>query len=76
MKSRLLLHCDASHSVFTLTKPGEGWRQQFTDLREALDVASRKVTEETPLIVYNELGRVIVESTVSPRPQKDGSDRQ
>ncbi|MEP6668700.1 MAG: hypothetical protein ABJF10_06080 [Chthoniobacter sp.] len=66
MKSRLLLHCDAVLSQFTLMKQGETWRRQFTDLKEALGYAGTVVTEETPLVVYNELGRIIIESFVSP----------
>jgi hypothetical protein len=68
MKSRLLLHCDALLSKFTLTKEGERWQRHFSDLKEALDYAGTVVTKETPLIVYNELGRVIIESTVNPDP--------
>jgi len=66
MKPRLLLHCDALLSSFTLMKQGENWRRSFADLKEALDFATTVVTEETPLVVYNELGRVIIESFVSP----------
>jgi hypothetical protein len=76
MKPRLLLHCDAEHSRFALSKQGESWRRNFTDLREALDYASTVVTEETPLLVFNEMGRVIVESVVAPRRKIDDSDRQ
>ncbi|MEI9896179.1 MAG: hypothetical protein WDN28_20520 [Chthoniobacter sp.] len=66
MKSRLFLHCDALHSTFTLSKEGENWQREFINLKEALDFAATVVTEETPLVVYNELGRVIIESFVNP----------
>ena len=66
MKSRLLLHCDAVLSTFTLMKQGEKWRRSFADLKEALDFAATVVTEETSLLVYNELGRIMIESFVSP----------
>ena len=72
MKPRLLLHCDAGHSVFTLAKQGENWRRQFPDLRAALEYATSIVTDETPLIVFNELGRVIVESVISPKAPSGG----
>jgi len=74
MKARLLLHCDADHSRFVLSKHGENWRRQFTDLREALDYAGTVVTEDTPILIYNELGRVIIESVVSPADKRDGGD--
>ncbi len=66
MKSRLLLHSDAVLSNFVLTQQGENWKRQFTDLKEALGYATTVVTEETPLAVYNELGRIIIESFVRP----------
>ncbi|HEY3899173.1 MAG TPA: hypothetical protein VGM54_11200 [Chthoniobacter sp.] len=67
MKTRLVLSCDAVHSSFTLSREGETQNQEFNDLREALDYAAAIVTEETPLAIYNEVGRLIVESCVGPR---------
>jgi len=67
-KARLLLHCDVRQSTFCLGKEGEkDWRQYFPDLRAALDYASKIVTEETPIAIYNELGRMLFESLISPR---------
>ena len=66
MKSRLLLQCDAVLTTFSLTHEGQSWRRQFSDLKQALDYAATVVREDTPLIVYNELGRVIIESFVTP----------
>ncbi len=45
---------------------GEVWREQFNDLRTALDYAATIVTDDTPLLIHNEMGRVIVETVVSP----------
>jgi hypothetical protein len=66
MKSRLLLHSDAVLSSFILMKQGENWKRRFTDLKEALGYAATVVEEETHLVVYNEVGRIIIESFVSP----------
>jgi hypothetical protein len=66
MKPRLLLHCATNHSRFALSMQGEVWREQFNDLRTALDYAATIVTDDTPLLIHNEMGRVIVETVVSP----------
>ena len=66
MKPRLLLHCDSELSAISLTKDSENWRRQFTDLKQALDYAARAIHEETPLIVYNAAGRVIIQSHMPP----------
>jgi len=67
MKPRLLLYCDAVHSTFALAREGEESRQYFTELREALDHATTMVSEETPIAIYNEAVRVIVENIITPR---------
>ncbi len=67
MKPRFEVHCDAIGSTFALARGEEGWRQYFTDLRDALDYATEIATEETPIIIYNELGGVIVESVIAPK---------
>jgi hypothetical protein len=66
LKDRLLLHCDAAHTSFILSKHRENWRRTFTDLRVALDFASTVVTEDAALLIYNDSGRVIIETVVSP----------
>ena len=66
LKDRLLLHCDATHSSFVLSKHRENWRRTFTDLRVALNYASTVVTEDAALLIYNDSGRVIIETVVSP----------
>jgi len=67
MKPRLEVHCDAIGSTFALAREEGDWRQYFTELRDALDYATEIVTEETPIIIYNELGCVIVESVIGPK---------
>ena len=66
MRPRLLLTCDNRLSSFSLTREGQGWRKQFQDLKHALEFAATVIREDTPLVVYNETGRVIVESFVNP----------
>ena len=66
MRPRLLLNCDSRLSSFSLTREGQGWRKQFHDLKHALEFAATVVAEDTPLAVYNDVGRVIVESFVNP----------
>jgi hypothetical protein len=65
MTSRFLLHSNCLSS-FSLTKEGENWRRQFSDLKAVLDYASAMADQETPLAVYNEYGRVIIESFIKP----------
>ncbi|HEY3897350.1 MAG TPA: hypothetical protein VGM54_01985 [Chthoniobacter sp.] len=75
LKDRLLLHCDATHSSFILSKHRENWRRTFTDLRTALNFASTVVTEDAALLIYNDSGRVIIETVVSPATAvEDGFD--
>ena len=73
---RFLLYCDAERSVFALTREGETWREQFDSLVSALAFAEAWATEETPLVVYNEVGKVIVLSKITPLrshpPEIDG----
>lgn len=81
MRPHLEVHCDATGSTFALGRREEEWRQYFTELRDAFDYAAEIVTEETPITIYNELGCVIVESVIAPKPSKQnvsiqaGSDR-
>ena len=76
MKTRLLLSCDAAHESFTLAREGEKQRQEFHNLQEALDYAAAIVAEETTIAIYNEVGRLIVESRVSPRPRRSRSSHK
>lgn len=66
MRPRLLLNCDSRLSSFSLTREDQTWRKQFGDLKHALEFAATVIREDTPLVVYNEAGRVIVESFVNP----------
>jgi len=66
MKTRLLLHCDTARLTCFLSKEGEQERQFFTDLMEAFEYAATIVTDETPITVYDDGGRVIVESVIAP----------
>lgn len=73
MRPRLILNCDNRLSSFSLTREGQSWRKQFRDLKHALEFAATVIREDTPLTVFNETGRVIVESFVNPAVA-DGSD--
>ena len=66
MRPRLLLNCDSHLSSFSLTREDQSWRKQFHDLKHALDFAATIVRQDTPLVVYNDAGRAIVESFVNP----------
>jgi hypothetical protein len=70
MTEHFLLYCDATRDVFTLEKAGTDIRHQFSDLRTALDYASGLVTEETPIRLCNEYGRIMVESVILPNGTK------
>ena len=72
MRPRLHLNCDSRLSSFSLTRDGQSWRKQFKDLKHAIEFAANVVQEDTPLVVYNDVGRVIVESFVAPAIADDG----
>jgi hypothetical protein len=63
--SHLLLYCDATHARFTLAREGETWRKEFSDLKAAFACASELVDRDTPITIFNEVGKVIIESTVT-----------
>ena len=64
--NRLLLHCDALNSRFTLAQEGRGWKQFFNSFEDAYEEAELRAAIDTPLVLFNERGKVIVETTVSP----------
>jgi hypothetical protein len=66
----LLLYRDATNESFTLAQEGNELRHTFTDLRDALSHAAAMVTEETPIRVYNEMGKLVVESAITPHTQR------
>jgi hypothetical protein len=65
---KLLLHCDVVNGKFTLAGDGEHWQQTFDTFDDAYEQAEVRATDATPLILYNERGQVIMETTVSPLP--------
>jgi hypothetical protein len=67
MSGHLLLHCDSTN---TLAQEGTDTRKQFSELREALEYAASTISEVTRIRLYNDRGRVIVESTIHPRQRK------
>jgi hypothetical protein len=67
---KLLLHCDIVNSRFTLAMEGEDWRQTFDTFDDAYEEAEAHASEVTPLVLYNERGQVMAETTVSPLPSE------
>jgi hypothetical protein len=65
---RLLLHCDAANSKFTLADAGDSWRQEFASLETALRYAEGIATGEIHLLFFNEVGKFSFKSRVSPLP--------
>jgi hypothetical protein len=63
---KFLLMCDTTHSRFVLGREGEPWRKEFQSLQESLEYASSIAVEETRFSVCNEVGRTIIETTVTP----------
>jgi hypothetical protein len=71
--STLLLHCDTPRSVYTLATHGAPWHRTFGSLPEAIKNAATMVEEDTPVVVYDELGRLLFTATISPtKGAKDG----
>jgi hypothetical protein len=63
-----LLRCDTLNSQFTLGQRGEKWHLDFDSFEKAYEQAEVRATTPTPLLVYNELGMVILEIFISPFP--------
>lgn len=63
-----VLRCDTYHSQFTLGQRGEDWILDFDSFEKAYEQAESRATSPTPLIIYNELGMVILEIFISPFP--------
>jgi len=61
-----LLHCDHLNSQFTLTREGEDWRKAFTSFEDAYEYAEARATGMTPLILYNEGGKIALKTAISP----------
>jgi len=70
MPAKLRLHCDVLRSNFTLSRQGGNWNKSFASFDDAYEEAETRVTETTPLILYNEQGRVILETVVYPAPDE------
>lgn len=66
--SAFLLRCDTFNSQFTLQQRGEDWRLDFDTFEKAYEHAEARATGPTPLLIYNELGMVILQISVSPFP--------
>jgi hypothetical protein len=62
----LQLFCNASHRVYTLSSRRGAWRQPFATMEKALAHAELIVTRNIPLEVYNDLGELLVVTTVEP----------
>jgi hypothetical protein len=68
MPAKLRLHCDILNCKFTLSQQGEEWIRPFASFDEAYEEAEKRVADTPPLILYNEQGRVIMETVVYPAP--------
>ena len=63
---RFLLRCDNLNSQFTLTQEGQDWRQTFDSFEDAYENAEARATSEVPLIICNERGKVILNTSIFP----------
>jgi hypothetical protein len=65
MVRNFLLHCEPNQQCYTLEREGETWTRTFQSLEEAIREARRRAgKDEVQLIVYNESGRVIIDTTL------------
>jgi len=62
----LLIFCGGSPFQYTLAKVGEDVKKVFNSFEETLEYARKSVTEECPLTIYDNLGRVLLKTTVPP----------
>jgi len=62
----MLLWCDALNSDYTLSEKGKDWQRSFHSFEDAFEDAESRITSDTPLTLYNERGKVIIETTISP----------
>ncbi|HEY3900526.1 MAG TPA: hypothetical protein VGM54_18105 [Chthoniobacter sp.] len=60
------LHCDAVNSKFILSEIGEVWREEFDSFDDAYAQAEARAICKSVLLIFNERGQIILESTVSP----------
>jgi len=60
------LQCDALNSQFTLTQEGQEWRQSFESFEDAYENAEARASGKTSLILYNERGKMILKTVISP----------
>ena len=67
---KLTLHCDLLNSQFTLAEEGGDLRKTFESFEDAYEHAESRATELTSLILYNQRGGVILETTISPIEQE------
>lgn len=63
---KLSLLCDGAYEFFTLIAGHGGEPHRFASVKEALQFAAEQITEETELIVYNQLGKEIVHTSIAP----------
>lgn len=61
---KLLLRCVNSTGTYLLRREGEHWERTFVSLEEALSFATEQVQEVTTLLVYEESGKLLIETTV------------
>ena len=63
---KLLLLCDATYAQFTLITEKAAQTHRFESVKAALAYASGLITEEAILVVCNQLGEEIVQTTLAP----------
>jgi len=64
MKTGLQLHHHSTHRKFVLLREGDEWREEFDTLAAAMAVAAQMLDGAIPLLVLDEVGKVVSESTI------------
>jgi len=64
MEPCLQLHHHLAHQKFVLIKEGDDWRHEFDSLEKAMSAAAKIVDGNIPLLVLDEAGRVVSESSI------------
>jgi hypothetical protein len=63
-----LLRCDPYNSRFVLQQRDEDWQLAFDTFEKAYEQAEARAIAPTPLVIYNELGMIILQIFISPFP--------
>lgn len=66
MAKAMLIYCGGRPFQYTLARDGEKWKVVFNSFEETVEEARKIVTEETPLLVYDASGHLLLKTTVPP----------